>query len=42
LSARLLAGPVGTGKTWQAYGALRAIAQASVSAGWTFTTAASM
>lgn len=38
----LLAGPVGTGKTWQAYGGLRAIAQASVNAGWIFTTAADM
>ena len=39
-SSLLLAGPVGTGKTYQAYGAVRALAAASVRAQWVLITAA--
>lgn len=38
----LLAGPVGTGKTYQAYGAVRALAAASVRAQWVLITAADL
>lgn len=38
----LVAGPVGTGKTYQAYGAVRALAAASVRAHWVFITAADL
>lgn len=36
----LLLGPTGTGKTFQAYGALRALAETGVQVRWVFTTAA--
>lgn len=38
----LLLGPVGTGKTFQAYGALRAFAASGVGCSWQFTTAADL
>lgn len=38
----LLAGPVGTGKTYQAYGVLRALANEAVSTAWEFTTIADL
>lgn len=38
----LLTGPVGTGKTHQAYGALRMLAEASVHASWEFWAAADL
>jgi DNA replication protein DnaC len=38
----LIAGPVGTGKTYQAYGAVRALAAASVRVQWVFITAADL
>lgn len=38
----LITGPVGTGKTYQAYAALRMLADASVHAGWEFWAAADL
>jgi DNA replication protein DnaC len=38
----LLLGPTGTGKTFEAYGALRALSESGVSCAWTATTAADM
>jgi DNA replication protein DnaC len=38
----LLLGPTGTGKTFEAFGALRALAESGVSCAWTATTAADM
>lgn len=38
----LLLGPTGTGKTFQAWGAVRALAESGVSVNWTVTTAADM
>lgn len=38
----LLLGPTGTGKTYEAYGALRALAESGVSCSWSCTTAADM
>jgi DNA replication protein DnaC len=38
----LLLGPTGTGKTFEAYGALRALAESGVACAWMATTAADM
>ncbi len=38
----LIVGAVGTGKTWQAYGAIRALAVSGAYCGWLFTSAADL
>lgn len=38
----MLLGPIGTGKTYEAYGALRLLAESGASLSWLFTTAADL